>query len=52
MSVLLMESVGYGINDNKLRVSEKVDWVAFHSNRKHLRQRVLPAIHQFFEPAQ
>ena len=47
MSVLMMVLVGYEINDNKLRVLEKVDWMDFHSNRKQLRQRVLPAVHQF-----
>ena len=42
--------VGYGSNNNRLRVYEKVDWLVYHSDLKHLPQRVLLAIHQFFEP--
>ena len=42
--------VGYGSNNNELRVYEKVDWLVCHSGLKHIPQRVLLAIHQFFEP--
>ena len=41
--------VGYGSNNNRLRVYEKVDWLLCHSDLKHLSQRVLLVIHQFFE---
>ena len=49
MRVLVMVLVGYGRNDNRLRVSEKVDWMVFHSGRKHVHQRLLPEIQQFPE---
>ena len=39
----------YGNNDKKLRVWEKMDWMVFHSDSKHLHQRLLPAMHQFSE---
>ena len=42
--------VGYGSNDNRLRAWVKVGWMVCHSDRKHLHQRLLPAIHQFSEP--
>ena len=45
--------VGYGSNDNRLRVWKKaVDCMVFHSDCKHLHQRLLPEIHQFSEPEQ
>ena len=44
--------VGYGSNGNRLRVSEKVDWIVYHSVSKHLYQRLLSAIHQLSEPEQ
>ena len=37
-SVLLMALLGYGINHNRLRVREKMDWMVFHSDWKHLYQ--------------
>ena len=45
-----MVEVGYGSNDNRLRVWEKVDWMVFHSDSKYLHQRQLPVIHQFSQP--
>ena len=45
-----MVLLGYGSNDNKLRVRDKVDWIFSHFNYKHLHQRLLPAIDQFSEP--
>ena len=52
--VLLMVLVGYGSNDNRLRVWEKVDWIICHSDCKHLYQRSSssssPAIYQLYEP--
>ena len=45
----LMVLVGYGSNNNRLSVREKVDWMVYHSAFKHLHQRLLPAIHQLFE---
>ena len=42
--------VGYGSNDNRLRVSEMVHWIVCHSDCTHLLQRLLPATHQFSEP--
>ena len=36
-----MVLVGYVINDNRLRVREKKDWMVFHSDCKYLRQRLL-----------
>ena len=44
MWVLVMVLVGYGSNDNRLRLWEKVDWMFYHSHCKHLHQRLLPAI--------
>ena len=41
--------VGYGSNNNTLRVYEKVDWLLCHSDLKNLSQRVLLGIYQFFE---
>ena len=37
---LVIVFVGYGSNNNRLRVYEKVDWLFCHSNLKHLPQRV------------
>ena len=45
-----MVLVGNEINDNRLRVWEKMDWLVFGSDCKNLHQRLLPAIHQFSEP--
>ena len=42
-----MVQVGYGSNDNKFRVLEKKDCMVYHSDCKHLHQRLLSAIHQF-----
>ena len=39
-----MVLVGYGINDNRLRVKENMDWI-FHSDCKHLHQRLLAIGH-------
>ena len=47
---LVIILVGYGSNNNRLRVYEKVHWLLCHSDLKHLPQRVLLAMHQFFEP--
>ena len=47
-----MVLVGYGSNDNKLRLWKKVDWMVFHSVCKHLHQRLLPAVHQLSNPEQ
>ena len=41
--------VGYGSNNNRLRIYENVDWMLCHSDLKHLPERVLLAIHQSFE---
>ena len=43
---IIMVLVGYGSNDNRLRIWERVEWMVCHSDRKHLYQRPLPAIHQ------
>ena len=40
-----MVLVGYGINDNRLRVKENMDWMVFHSDCKHLHQRLLAIGH-------
>ena len=39
----------YGSNEYRLKISEKVDGMVCHSNCKHLHQRLLPAIHQFYK---
>ena len=41
MSVLVMVLIGHGINDNRLRVREKMEFMAFHFDSKHLHQRML-----------
>ena len=41
MRVLVIILVGYEINDNKLRVRDREDWMVFHSDWKHLHQRLL-----------
>ena len=47
-----MVLVGYGSNENRLRVYGKVDLkMVCHSDRKYLPQRVLLEIHQFSEAA-
>ena len=48
--VLVRVLVGYGSNNNSLRVWEKFDWMVCHSDCKHLHQGLLPAIHQSSEP--
>ena len=46
-----MVLVGHGCNDYRLRIWEKVNWIVFHSDSKHIYQRLLlPAIHHFSEP--
>ena len=50
--VLMMVLVGYGSNDNMLRVCKKVDSLFSHSDCKHFHQRPLPETHQFPEPEQ
>ena len=40
--------VGYGTNDNRLRVEkEGKGWIFCHSNRKYLHRTLLPEINQF-----
>ena len=46
---LLMVLVGFGSNDNRLRVWERVEWMVCHSYSKHLHQRPLSAICQYSE---
>ena len=42
-----MVLVGYGTNDDRLRVWEMVEWMICHSYRKHVHQKLLlPAIEQ------
>ena len=48
--ILVMVLIGYGSDDNRLRVLDKVDWMVSHSNCKHLHQRLLPTMHQFSDP--
>ena len=52
MWVLAMILLGYGSTYIGLRVWEKVDRIFCDSNWKYLHQRLLPAIHQFYEPEQ
>ena len=40
-------SVGYGSNDSKLRIGERVEWVVCPSDRQYLHERLLPAIINF-----
>ena len=47
---LVIVLVGYGSNNNKLRVYENVDWTACSSGHKFLSQIALFAIKQFSEP--
>ena len=51
MLVLVIVLEGFGSNDNRLMVWEKMDWMVFYSDCKHPYQRQLSAIHQVFEPA-
>ena len=37
----MMILVEYQINDNRLRIKDKEDWMVFHSDWKHLHQRLL-----------
>ena len=46
MCVLVMVLVGYGTNDNRLRVKENVDWMGFHSDCNHLQERLLAISNQ------
>ena len=47
---LAMVLVGYKNNDNRLRVwGRVVEWIVCYSGLNHLHQRILSAIHQFFE---
>ena len=41
-----MVLVGYGINDNRLRIREKVDIMNFYSDCKDLHQRLLAITYQ------
>ena len=50
MWVLVMVLIGYGSNENRLRVWDKVDWVVSHLNCKNFYQRLLPTMHQRFKP--
>ena len=45
---LVIVLVGYGSNNNRLRVCEKVDWTPCHSDHQFLPQRVLFAIKIFW----
>ena len=47
---LVIVLVGYGSNNNKLRVYENVDWTACSSGHKFLSQIALFATKQFSEP--
>ena len=39
--------IGYGSNDNRVRIWERVEWMICHSDYKYLHQRLLPAIINF-----
>ena len=41
--------IGYGSNNNRLRIYEKMDWMVSHSDLMHLPQRILLSIHKSFE---
>ena len=41
MLVLVMVLVGYGINDNRLRIKKMVDFMVFYCDCKHCHQRLL-----------
>ena len=51
MRGLVIVLVGYGSNNNRLKIYEKVYWMVCHSDFKHLPQGALLAIHQFSESA-
>ena len=40
-------SAGYGRNANRLNTVVEAEWMVFHSARKYLHQRLLPAITNF-----
>ena len=42
-----MVFIGYGTNDNRLRVRKKVEWLACHSDLKHLHRRLVPVMVNF-----
>ena len=44
-----MVLVEYGINDNRFRVWERVYWLVFDSDCKHIHQRLLLGIQQVSE---
>ena len=46
MLVLVMVLVGYGINDNRLRIKKMVDFMVFYPDYKHLHQRLLAIMYQ------
>ena len=48
MRGLLMVLVGYGSNNNRLRVLERMKWIVCHSDRKYPRQLLL-AVYQISE---
>ena len=50
MWVLVMVLVGYGDNDNRLKIWGKVDWMVCHSDQKHPHQRLPTAIKELSEP--
>ena len=43
--------VGYGSNDNRLTVWQRMEWVVCHSYHKHFLSEatIVPAIHQYSE---
>lgn len=47
MQDLVMVIVEYGSNDNRLKIKERVERMAYHSDRKHLHQRLLHASTNF-----
>ena len=49
---LVMVLAGCEGNDNRLRIWERVvKYMVCHSGSRHLHQRLLPTMHQFFESA-
>ena len=45
-----MVLVGYGDNDNRLKIWGKRDWMVCHSDQKHPHQRLPTAIKELSEP--
>ena len=37
----MMILIGYEVNENRLKIRDKEDWMVFHSDWKHLHQRLL-----------